>query len=358
MEEAPEDVEIKQRPSVRFEEGSQFTIDTASVITRRRKAQVQVSLESLMVFLFPPGLQHPLSTGRLFAFGLYGPLDENSQLRSGHKGQHIVQRFELDAMCQRFEREIILQVYLGSDSFELLSESEVEAVIAQADRRTKVAKGKSGMPQVSREEAAALFADLPRDADGRLSFHDMQRKIVEYREQKIAELKVIFPELMGGGGGGATGSPAAGSGAKAAKEKRRQRRAADPQQAAVSDAGEPGSGGGGFKLMDAGRQAPVSAKKKGLSRRVAPPEMFQKGTGFTEMEMSSQVNQLLSKHAFRITDIEHGNASELTQNVQLLREIREPDDGRKWDSNSCLRGSNIGGHVKTAKSATTVKRKC
>ncbi|CAM9694874.1 unnamed protein product [Heterosigma akashiwo] len=312
-----------------------------------------------MVFLFPPGLQHPLSTGRLFAFGLYGPLDENSQLRSGHKGQHIVQRFELDAMCQRFEREIILQVYLGSDSFELLSESEVEAVIAQADRRTKVAKGKAGMPQVSREEAAALFADLPRDADGRLSFHDMQRKIWGLRvargfsrdsQAAVGSFQSSDRGIQTDSGaeiaaGGLGGNSAIGGGL-------------GDMGAAVSDAGEPGSGGGGFKLMDAGRQAPVSAKKKGLSRRVAPPEMFQKGTGFTEMEISSQVNQLLSKHAFRITDIEHGNASELTQNVQLLREIREPDDGRKWDSNSCLRGSNIGGHVKTAKSATTVKRKC
>ena len=69
-----------------------------------------VSLESLMRFVFPEGLQHPLSTGRLYAFGFYGPLDRNAQLRSGHKGQHVVSRWELDTMCAQFEREDVLQL--------------------------------------------------------------------------------------------------------------------------------------------------------------------------------------------------------------------------------------------------------
>ena len=49
---------------------------------------VQVSLTNLVNFLFPNSKHHPQSTGRLFVFALYGPLDEKSRLRSGEKGLH------------------------------------------------------------------------------------------------------------------------------------------------------------------------------------------------------------------------------------------------------------------------------
>lgn len=45
----------------------------------------RVSQRDLLSFVFSKALQHPQSTGRLIAFGLYGPLDENGQLRSGIK---------------------------------------------------------------------------------------------------------------------------------------------------------------------------------------------------------------------------------------------------------------------------------
>ncbi|RQM27836.1 hypothetical protein B5M09_007870 [Aphanomyces astaci] len=51
-----------------------------------------VHLDALMDFLFPPNVQHPNSTGRLFVFSLYGPLDAKSRLRSGEKGMHEVLR--------------------------------------------------------------------------------------------------------------------------------------------------------------------------------------------------------------------------------------------------------------------------
>jgi hypothetical protein len=40
-------------------------------------------LESLVQFIFPSSLQHPLASGRLFAFAMYGPLDENLCIRTG-----------------------------------------------------------------------------------------------------------------------------------------------------------------------------------------------------------------------------------------------------------------------------------
>jgi hypothetical protein len=42
-----------------------------------------------------------MSTGRLLAFGFYGPLDADARLRSGHKGSHVVGRWELDTMCRQ-----------------------------------------------------------------------------------------------------------------------------------------------------------------------------------------------------------------------------------------------------------------
>lgn len=70
----------------------------------------KVDIEQLLTFIFPRSLQHPLSTGRLYAFGMYGPLDENGNLRAGHCGQRVVSAWEIDAMCLHFEREDILQV--------------------------------------------------------------------------------------------------------------------------------------------------------------------------------------------------------------------------------------------------------
>lgn len=70
----------------------------------------KVDVEDLLNFIFPLNLQHPLSTGRLYAFGMYGPLDEDGNLRAGHNGQRVVSGWELDTMCLQFEREDILQV--------------------------------------------------------------------------------------------------------------------------------------------------------------------------------------------------------------------------------------------------------
>lgn len=84
------------------------TGDDLSAAARKREGKVDV--EELLDFIFPKSLQHPLSTGRLYAFGMYGPLDSNAQLRSGQNGDRVVSTWEIDTMCLQFEREDILQV--------------------------------------------------------------------------------------------------------------------------------------------------------------------------------------------------------------------------------------------------------
>jgi hypothetical protein len=59
----------------------------ATVREASKRAQL-VDLEDLVKFVFPSELQHAMSTGRMLAFGLYGPLDGDARLRSGHKVCH------------------------------------------------------------------------------------------------------------------------------------------------------------------------------------------------------------------------------------------------------------------------------
>lgn len=255
-----------------------------------------VSLGSLMRFVFPEGLQHPLSTGRLYAFGFYGPLDRNSQLRSGHKGQHVVSRWELDTMCAQFEREDVLQVYiLPGRPLAVLSESQQDELIAQADRRIKAQTGKGLMPQVKRSDVAELFDGLKHSEDGRMRFHEMQRRIMDFREDRIKRLKVMYPKVT---------------------------RKVD----------KPASSSKGVTSLVAST-GPPRARRGKVSPDVAPPEMFQKNKGMNNNAISAHTNRLLSTRAYKICDIESGNSAELTSNVRLIRENRpQREVGSPWNT--------------------------
>ncbi len=94
---------------------------------RPANQQGKVDVEMLLDFIFPRSLQHPLSTGRLFAFGMYGPLDANGKLRSGHNGQRVVSTWEIDTMCLQFEREDLLQVGVFCRISIVITQFQVEA---------------------------------------------------------------------------------------------------------------------------------------------------------------------------------------------------------------------------------------
>lgn len=84
-----------------------------SVRLASMRAQM-VDLEALIRFIFPSELQHAMSTGRLLAFGFYGPLDQDARLRSGHKGSHVVGRWELDTMCRQVSSERYNSSYVAT----------------------------------------------------------------------------------------------------------------------------------------------------------------------------------------------------------------------------------------------------
>ena len=311
------------------------------VNTANRRAQL-VDVDALIKFVFPPELQHPMSTGRLLAFGMYGPLDDEARLRSGHKGSHVVQSFELDAMCRQFEREDILQVYMPhGQNPSCLNEDQQQELLAQADQRLKNARGKAFMVQIRPEEVRALFDELVPDDDNMYNFHEMQQIIMEYRYKCIERNKVIFPNLMGG---------------NTPKKKNKNKELKKTNLEGVKDAktmalNTKGLGGGIRK-----------SKSKTFTPDVAPATMFMKDKGFNNMEIAQRTNYLLASRAFQIADFDDSNESTaLTANVRLVREptdfrdmVRNPN---RWDGNCARRGTNMGSFVKSAGSLTTVKRK-
>lgn len=48
------------------------------------------------------------------------------------------------------------------------------------------------MKQVTPEEVRSLFRDLKRDSEGFLNFHEMQSRIIEFREDSIRKQKVLI----------------------------------------------------------------------------------------------------------------------------------------------------------------------
>lgn len=125
---------------------------------RESKNKFQIDIEDLIQFIFPEILQHPLAAGRLFAFGMYGPLDENNELRTGPKGSHKTTVWELDAMCKQIEREDLISIYLDDKTpAGLLSGQEQDDIIAQADSHLKKAKGRAMLPQITKQDIYELF---------------------------------------------------------------------------------------------------------------------------------------------------------------------------------------------------------
>ncbi|KAJ0396169.1 hypothetical protein P43SY_006212 [Pythium insidiosum] len=237
-----------------------------------------VELARLLEFLFPAHVQHSNSTGRLFVFGLYGPLDANAQLRAGEKGLHVVTDRELDTMSSRMEREDLLAVYRMCS----LSQHEEEEVLRTVDQTLKT------FPRHSRRDVEALFEALPRDPRGRLSFHDMQAAIMKERCRRVLCMKErLHPSL------------------------------AAPIQ----------------------NKFARTLKRLVLTKdEVAPASMFVRDLGFTGAENATLVARLLSNHAFQICHLDAGNSPSLTQNVRLLRQpIVVPGDPRApWNPSTAV----------------------
>lgn len=89
-----------------------ITPEFNTTANRFKSCDARVHVDDLIRFLFPVHLQHALVAGRLIVYGLYGPLDEHLQLRTGPQKRNVVSDWQMDLMCVEAEREDILSVYM------------------------------------------------------------------------------------------------------------------------------------------------------------------------------------------------------------------------------------------------------
>jgi hypothetical protein len=115
--------------------------DSSSRVVSRKN--VMVHLDQLIQFMFPTNLQHPRSTGRLLLFGEFGPLDEDSNLRCGAQGMHVVRRYELNALGKQIEEEDLLDIF---------APGEVLAADQKAEVLREVTKTLCNTSQITKRE--------------------------------------------------------------------------------------------------------------------------------------------------------------------------------------------------------------
>lgn len=320
-------------------------------------------MDSLIRFVFPTNLQHPLAAARLFVFAMCGPFDENLCIRSGFQGKRVVAEYELEEMCLQLEREDIIQVYLHRPrDMGLLTSKEQEAITSQADAHLKKAKGKASLPRLQKKDVYELLKDLPRDEFGRLSFHDAQNVILKYREDRIKELKLVYPSIKTT----STDKAATGTLKLPAVTGASTVEPDGDEDHGNADLNNMTGTNGGFDNTEKKKK-----RKKRLARvgdSVAPPTMFLRDKGLTNPDVIEQTTSYLSKHAFKISDLDQtAPASAVISNIKLLREVPPycknpyPTTGEhargKWNDNSTMTGTGLGSMVQSHSSSTTWKRK-
>lgn len=146
--------------------------------------QYLVDMDTLFDFVFPPGQQHPSSTGRLLLAALHGPLTLDGRLTGGKQNSRPLTETEINAMIEELERDDILAVYTAGSVMGDLNQVLVD--VRAASR---------GYPNLSRRQAEAMLVDLPRDSHGRCSFHDIQKRVLGARLQRVEDMRQMFPAV-------------------------------------------------------------------------------------------------------------------------------------------------------------------
>eukprot|EP01041_Mallomonas_annulata_P010659 gene10659-22250_t len=292
------------------------------------------TIEDIVNFVFPPILHHPLAAARLICYGNYGPLIDG-ELRSGMKGKHVINTWEMSAMCLQIEREDILSIYLHKGKkFEVLNKAEQDDMINQADAHLKKAKGRASLPQITKHDVRELLNSCKTQRDGIVSFHEVQNKIFKFRDDRIRQYKLVYPNLC--------------------RDNNNDDDNSSQQDSSVHSRSQ---GNGSY----------TSTASSTVSPNIVNSEMFLKNVGQTDPERIAETGRLLSKHAFRVCDIEGSSNPALTTNVRLLRDVgpvfSDPyvKYGRRiknsWDDTSNLKSSQVGSMVVAVPSSSTWKRK-
>eukprot|EP00941_MAST-03F_sp_MAST-3F-sp1_P004336 g4336.t1 len=160
-----------------------FLIDEILEV-RATKFTTSVVLKTLMQYLFPPKQQHPSSTGRLFVFGMYGPLDKQGYIRGGKFGTHRVSESELKTMVSEIFKEDITSIYTDDINMTMAQRNEI---VAKASPMIKDCLSRN----FTKTEILQMCKDLPRDDAGGLSFHDLQAMILRIRAERLTECRLM-----------------------------------------------------------------------------------------------------------------------------------------------------------------------
>jgi len=140
-----------------------------------------VDMDSLYDFCFPHGQQFPMSTGRLILYAMYGPLAGGSLMTGSRAGSRALTDSEILTMIKEIEQDDILAVYTAGSVM-----GNVAEVL------TDVRAASRGLPRLSRNQVVTMLEDLPRDSRGRCSFHDIQKRVLGARLQRIEDMKIMF----------------------------------------------------------------------------------------------------------------------------------------------------------------------
>jgi len=173
--------------------GDGSVIDEAGIVPAS-KLIVTVKLDALMRFVFPARWQHHREMALLTVFALYGPLDEEGNLRSGARRKHVMTRREIVWLLDEVEREDLIDAIIGPGRASGLSGSEKAEILKTAEINAVQARLRS----YTKEEVRGLFAHEDRAADGGLSFHHMQQIVTEERAARILRAFHPMPAVTSG----------------------------------------------------------------------------------------------------------------------------------------------------------------
>ncbi len=329
MEETNVTFADEQSPQDNLEEREDDNNNTTTTFDNTKKLgdpRTRVDIHGIISFVFPNELQHPLAAARLFVYADYGPLALDGTLRSGRGGEHILSVWELDCMCDQVEREDLIQIFLhrGRD-MGMLSKKEQQAIIGQADGHLKRAKGKAMLPQITPGDIYEILSSIQQGDDGKLSFHEVQKALLQFRKNRIKEYKLVFPSLK------------------------------KPSQ--IKD--------------DISRTIKSKSKRRQarVSSVVAPPSMFIHDDGKSNVEVVDQTNEYLSMYASKLNELDSQNDINVVSNVRLLRTVEpryhNPYVRKKtgklikpeFNTATLSKGTSLGSKVKSARSSSTWQQK-
>lgn len=370
----------------------------------------------LFEFLFPAHVQHPKSAARLFAVGMFGPLDEDSGLlRGGVGGRRVLSDYELHALLDELAEEDALAVCVPREHARgLQPEQKAEALRSVRDIVPD-------LPRVSPSQVSALLAGVPRDDTGRLAFAALQAAIVKARAQRVQSLKKMYPALAAARGGGAALSAPPSKGGRGALAPRftGQEVHTSLLRDTAAREGELGATGGplalsvamdgvlprgvgprdsGARRSQEGRQGPTGGrlaasmgstlpgstkggrmKSQGSRTGKGRGGLLQKAGGYTlgggglrtgeetdasfldvrlqrgENARRRKTEQLLQRNSHKVVALGSSNSAALAANAILLR-AEPPPDMPSFNAMVALKGAGTGSYVHAPFSNTQAKK--